>query len=219
VDLRELERRLTVAFAGPLPGEAAQMLLSPRPRRGWRPGELPEGLRRGAVLLLLYPGSEGPSVVLTLRHADLPQHAGQVSLPGGAAEPGETLERAALREAHEEVGVDPSKVRLLGRLSPLHIPVSGFALHPFVGLVEQRPELHPDPNEVERILEVPVATLLDPSYRGEETRRFREHDYQVPFLRLDGEKVWGATAMILAEFLWLLGFRGTQAKGNDGTGS
>jgi len=207
MEFAELEERLRENLARPLPGADAQERLSPRPRRGWVPGHVPTGLRQSAGLLLLYPREGSPTVLLTLRRADLPQHAGQVSLPGGAAEPGETLVDTALRESREEVGVDPAAVRVLGPLSPLHIPVSGFALHPFVGLSDRRPGLRPDVREVQRILEIPLDALLDPGHVAVETRTLGGRSYQVPFIHLDGEKVWGATAMILAEFLALLGVR------------
>jgi 8-oxo-dGTP pyrophosphatase MutT (NUDIX family) len=155
-------------------------------------------------LLLLYPVDGRPRVLLTLRDGNLPHHPGQVSLPGGAANPGESLAQAALREAREETGVEPSLVRLIGRLSPLHIPVSGFALHPFVGVCDARPDFRPDAGEVERILEPALAELADPACLAIERRHWQGSDFEVPILRVEGERVWGATAMILAEFLTLL---------------
>jgi len=200
-----LERLLVERLALPLPGVDAQLLLAPRPRYGWEPGLLPQGLRRAGVLLLLYPSAAGPVLVLTVRHAGLPQHAGQVCFPGGAAAEGESLVAAALRETSEEIGVDPARVRIVGSLSPLHVPVSGFALHPFVGLVAERPPLARDAREVERILEVEVSQLADSARRGVEQRTAGGLTYDVPYLLVHGEKVWGATAMVLAEFLSLLG--------------
>jgi len=142
---------------------------------------------------------------LTVRHDDLPQHAGQVSLPGGAREPDEDLTAAALREGEEEVGLDPKSLRVLGHLSPLHIPASGFVLHPVVAHGEDRPTLHPADGEVERILEVSLGELRDPARIRVERRFLQDRHYDVPYFDLHGEKVWGATAMVLAELLWLLG--------------
>src|SRR6185503_14229966 len=112
--------------------------MAPAPRLGWDPLQFPEGARDGAALLLVYPTFAEATVgrphddtlhiALTVRGTGLRNHTGQVSLPGGRVEEGETLEAAALREATEEIGVDPSTVELLGRLTPLHIPVSGFLL-------------------------------------------------------------------------------------------
>ncbi len=205
--VQDLERDLRAKLSGRLPGLAAQLALSPRPRYGWKPGYLPPDCRTAAGLLLVYPAADSPHVVLTVRASELPHHAGQVSLPGGAVERGETIEEAALREAEEEVGIRPAAVRVLGRLSPLHIPVSGFALHAVVGVTDGRPPLRPEPGEVERILEVPVDTFRDASLLGRFTREYRGRPYEVPFFGLGPDRLWGATAMVLSEFLWLLGIR------------
>jgi len=114
-------------------------------------------------------------------------------------EEGETLEAAALREAHEEVGVSPAETRILGRLTPLHLSASGFTVHPVVAVADRRPDLSASDTEVARVLEIPLAELVD--------ARCVRYEDQVPFFALAGEKVWGATAMILAEFLGLLGIR------------
>ena len=203
----DLERRLRGRLAEPLPGGAGQLLLAPRPRRGWRPDRVPDDARLGAGLLLLYRYDDLVRLVLTLRAGELPLHAGQVSLPGGAVEPGESPEQTALREAGEEIGVDPRAVRVVGRLSPLHIPVSRFALYPVVGLTDTRPELRPKAGEVARILEVGLDELQDPATLGLEKRHRDGVDYEVPYFNLHGERVWGATAMILSEFLCLLDYR------------
>jgi 8-oxo-dGTP pyrophosphatase MutT (NUDIX family) len=120
-------------------------------------------------------------------------------------EPGEDLATAALREAHEEVGIEPAGVELIGALTPLPMPHTGFVLHPFVGLAQVRPHLRPREEEVARVLEVPLRELADPSRLREEPRLLGQQVYQVPFFDVAGEKVWGATAMILAELLALLG--------------
>jgi 8-oxo-dGTP pyrophosphatase MutT (NUDIX family) len=120
-------------------------------------------------------------------------------------EAGETLVDAALREAHEEVGIDPSTVTVRGTLTPIHIPVSGFTLYPVVGTAAARPALKAEENEVARVLEVAVGDVLDPA-RQMRTHRMRDGaDYEVPYFDLDGEAVWGATAMVLAEFAAWLG--------------
>ena len=188
-------------LAEPLPGLAAQSRFAPQPlRKGWRPDLVPESARRAAALVVLYPGDRGPTLPLTLRHADLAHHGGQVSLPGGKIDAGETAPAAALREAHEEIGLDPSSVRLLGPLSSFWIVVSGFVLYPFVGIADRRPELQPAAGEVAALLEVPLADLLDPTRRawGLSTRDGLR--VRFPYLALAGHQVWGATAMILSEF-------------------
>ena len=202
---RQLVARLRPALAGELPGPEAQVRLAPRPRHGWNPGLIPEGCRSGAGLFLLYPVEGTAHVLLTEREDGLPHHAGQVSLPGGAVEAGETFAQAALREAEEETGLDPGLVTILGRLSPLHIPVSGFVLHPVVGAAPRRPELRRQAGEVARLLETPLSVLADPSRWSIDVRTFQGEPHQVPWLDLDGARLWGATAMVMAEFLSLLG--------------
>jgi 8-oxo-dGTP pyrophosphatase MutT (NUDIX family) len=213
--IQDAETRLTRALKRRLPGPDAQRLLAPRPRKGWQPGVTPEDCRHGAGLLLLYPERDDTRLLLTKRNIHLPQHAGQVSLPGGSVEENETIEQGALREAQEEVGLDPDAVRLLGQLSPLHIPVSRFVLHPVVAVADRRPDLRADVSEVERLLEESLSRLGDPRNYSIESREFRGGFYRVPFLPLDGEKVWGATAMVLAEFLVILGFKPDPWDPND----
>jgi 8-oxo-dGTP pyrophosphatase MutT (NUDIX family) len=142
-------------------------------------------------------------MLLTVRDAGLPTHAGQVAFPGGAVEDGETVESAALREAEEEVGVSRGGVRVLGELTPLHVPVSGFVLHPVVGVADTRPDLSPRPGAVRRILEPSIADLRGSI--GSERRSRDGETYHVPYFGIAGEKVWGATAMVLGEFLALVG--------------
>jgi 8-oxo-dGTP pyrophosphatase MutT (NUDIX family) len=203
-----LERELRRALEPPLPGLDAQLRMAPQPRVGWDPERPPPGLRDAAALVLVYPFNEVPHVLLTVRGAGLRKHTGQVSLPGGSVDTDESIEGAALREASEEVGVPPAAVRLLGRLTPLQIPISGYMLHPVVGLVESRPEFRREEWEVARIVEVPITVLRDPAVvkRHTRTREFggQPVDIEIPYFDIDGEQVWGATAMVLSEFLALV---------------
>jgi 8-oxo-dGTP pyrophosphatase MutT (NUDIX family) len=201
----ELKRVLSDRLAATLPGHDGQVRMSPRPRFGWRPGEVPPDARRSGVVLLLYPIADRPHVVLTVRDSKLLHHAGQVSLPGGAVEPNESIEEAALREAQEEVGVDPDLLRIVGALSPLHVPVSGYVLHPRVAVADERPTWRPGTHEVARVLEASLERLRDPAILEVEVRKYSERPVDVPYFRLDGEKIWGATAMVLSEFLCVLG--------------
>jgi 8-oxo-dGTP pyrophosphatase MutT (NUDIX family) len=206
LDFDQLVTHLRSALAQPLPGAAAQAALAPRPRRRWPSGFNPARARHAAGLLLVFPVARAPHVVLTVRGHAL-RHGGQVSLPGGVVEPGESFEQAALREAHEEVALDPAQVRVLGSLTPLDIPVSGFRLHPVVGAAHSRPALHPADGEVARILEVPISDLLDPA-RFVEKKRVRDGQAMaIPALQLDDVELWGATAMVMAEFLAVLGWQ------------
>lgn len=193
------------AKAGQLPGLDAHVSMAPRPRFGWKPGFTPDSARIAAGLILLFPVDGDATLLLTKRSASMPQHSGQVSLPGGAVDPDETIEEAALREAYEEVALDPSVVRIVGRLTPIHIAVSGFVLHPVVGATAVRPVLRVASTEVDRLIEVPLSDLTDPA-RHRSTTRIRDGvEIAMPFFDVGGEQVWGATAMVLAELVALLG--------------
>lgn len=197
----DLESRLRVRLAGPLPGVEAQRRMAPTPRPGWHPDRQAGQARNAAGLVLLFPIEDRVHLLLTVRSSQLPSHAGQVSLPGGAVEAGESIEDAALREAHEEIGVDPGDVRVLGRLTPLHIPVSGFVLHPIVGVADARPSYRLAHSEVEKLVEPSLDALLDPECVKYGPSTWDGVAREVPYFALDGLVVWGATAMVLAEFI------------------
>ena len=203
--------RLEAALSAALPGAAAHAILSPRPRRDWPDDFNPARIRRAAGLLLVFPVGNRPHIVLTVRADTLGRHGGQVSLPGGVVDPGETFEQAALREAHEEIGLSRRGVRILGALTPLDIPVSGFRLHPIVAAADEAPSLIASDAEVARILEIPVDELLDPSRLHTVNRVRGGQALSIPMLRVGNEEIWGATAMVLAEFLTLLGWQRASA--------
>ena len=191
------------AMEAPLPGIAAQLTMAPQPR----PLRPPPGVepRRAGVLLLLYPIETVLHLVLTVRTPDLEHHSGQVSLPGGGWEEGDdSLQETALREAQEEVGIATGELDVLGPLTPLYVPPSNNLVHPFVAYTAQRPVFDPDPTEVADLLKVPLHQLLDPTTRREEDWGQGEATLHVPFYGVGEHKVWGATAIILAEFLALL---------------
>src|SRR5580765_975054 len=212
--------RLEDAFTRELPGAAAQAHLAPIPRRQWPDGFREEQVRHAAGLLLVFPdgtenaktakalrsASEHARILLTVRADTLGRHGGQVSLPGGVVDAGETFEQAALREAREEVGLSTDLVRVLGALTPLDIPVSGFRLHPIVGVSEWRPQLTPAAREVARILEPAVDALMAPDCVVHARRARDGVTLTVPGFHLESVEIWGATAMVLAEFLSLLGW-------------
>jgi len=166
-------------------------------------------LRPAAALLLIYPNAGEWHVPLTVRGSGLRHHTGQVSLPGGRLDhPDESVEQAALREAQEEIGVVPNTVEIIGRLTPVPIAVSGYLLQPVIGVAQERPAFSIAAPEVERLIELAVARLMEPDAVGAE-QRVRQVTPQilqtVPYFDVAGVRVWGATAMVLAEFTALLG--------------
>ena len=201
--------RLTERLAEPLPGFAAHVTMAPfaaPPDASVLSVEGKPEARRAATLVLVYPGAEGEArFVLTVRQAGLRDHSGQISLPGGRLDAGETPEDAARREAWEEVGVPPDAPRVLGRLSPIYIPPSGFAVWPVCASVDRAPSFRPHDAEVAALLDVAVADLLDPATRRTRRMTLRGTAFDVPVFALGGHDVWGATAMMLAEFVALAG--------------
>ena len=162
--------------------------------------------RAAATLLLLYPGPDGElTVPLTVRHADLRAHAGEISLPGGAQDPTDaSLEATALREAWEEVGVDPAAVSIIGALDDVWIPVSNFELRPFVGTTGVRPAFAPHTDEVAEIVELPLLHLLAADAVSEELIKGPGWQLRAAVYRYDGHRIWGATARTLAMFAAVL---------------
>ena len=155
--------------------------------------------RPASTLLAIYPDDTGRLVIpLTVRHADLRSHAGEVSLPGGAVDAADAdREAAALREAWEEIGLEPELVRIIGVLDDIWIPVSNFELRPFVGAVASRPSLVPHDAEVSAIVELPLDALFDDEVLGTEEFSGRGLTVRAGAYRYGGVRVWGATALTL----------------------
>jgi 8-oxo-dGTP pyrophosphatase MutT (NUDIX family) len=198
-----LHNRLGDQLKGPLPGHDAHVTMAPRyAARHDALSVRDKGCREAGVLVLLYPQPDGtPAVTLTVRRDHLPDHPGQISFPGGQREGNETLDATALREAEEEVALDPTTVTLLGPLTPLYIPPSNFCVHPHVGLVQRVPTLTPTDREVDRVLPAPLSHLLDPKTRVVEPWTLHGTEVEVPYYEVEDHTVWGATAMMLAELL------------------
>lgn len=159
-----------------------------------------------AVLLLFYPGNGNSTLaLLTRRSSTVPQHAGQICLPGGRVEGSDaSLEAAALREAAEETGLAPGDVRLLGRLPQVVMANSGFAVTPVVGWSQGRPVLRPEPREVAEVIECPVSALLDPAAYREDSMVTNNIKREFYFIEIEGNYIWGATARMLRSLALLL---------------
>lgn len=165
-----------------------------------------EPARPAAVLLAVMPRTDGLCILLTQRSAHTRYHQRQVSLPGGGVELTDpTPWAAAVREAQEEVGLDPADVETLGPLTPLYVAASNYLAQPYVGWVAQPPSSwQPSPAEVAQVIELPLGVLLDPAAYAEETWPLPQGDTRVPYYRYATHRIWGATAMILSEFAVLL---------------
>ena len=157
--------------------------------------------RYSAVMVLLTDVGDGPEVLLTRRSWEMRTHRGEVSFPGGRMDPGETALDTALREAHEEVGLDPELVTVRGELDHLNTAVTRSYIVPKVGTVPERIDLRAQTSEVERVLWVPLAEFTrDGAYRSEHWGE-PPLDRMLHFFELEDETVWGATARIIADLL------------------
>ncbi len=165
-----IERPASIAAAGLGGSNALSTRIEFRPAFGARPRQR---ARPAAVLALLYPRNDQWHIPLILRPGHMVDHAGQVSLPGGAIEPGENARQAALREYSEELGVLPDRVRMLGPLSPLYLFASNYQIAPWVAALDTCPSFSPNAGEVDRVLEVPLAHFFDPANRGTIERKQR----------------------------------------------
>ena len=183
----------------PLPGAAAQLEMSPSKLR------LPETYTpaaSGSVMILLY-ARKGEVYTLFIKRAEYDGvHSGQISFPGGMYETGDDSRRStALRETEEETGVSQNDMSVIGELTSLHIPVSNVDVLPFVAVFDGQPLFTPDKNEVEFVIEARVDDLINPDNKKKKMIHIGDFEIEAPYFNVNGHHVWGATAMILSEFL------------------
>ncbi len=195
-DLLKLELRKS------LPGEASHNKMIPVTRSPLN-ADMP--FQNSSVLILLYPHNNEPNTVFMKRTADDTPHSGQISFPGGRFEPGDSsLKDTALREAEEELGISASEIEILGHLTPLQIQVSNMEVKPFIGVLYKKPHFRPNPGEVEYLIEVKVMDLLNPGIIENKVEYIRGNRIEMPYYNVRNTHIWGATAMILSEFLDIL---------------
>ncbi|RAI84982.1 NUDIX domain-containing protein [Algoriphagus yeomjeoni] len=207
MDFRSVLDLLVNGMKHPLPGKKAQLSMSPNPvdLRRFDP-KLPDNHRKGSVLILLYPNEDKAFFPLIKRPVYQGVHSGQIAFPGGKMEDEDADEvETALREAWEEVNIRPEQVKLIGRMSELFIPTSNFLVSPIIGYAEEVPDFVPEKKEVDRIIQTAVSVLYEPEIRKQKILEFSNNfQLDTPYFEVDQEMVWGATAMILNEFLQIL---------------
>jgi len=179
-----------------LPGSLTNALLTPEEAQSIRA----PGGTDAAVLLAMFGHPDRPGLVFTERREDLRRHAGEISFPGGRQDsPEEELVATALRESHEEIGLEPAQVEVVGALSPVGTFVTGYKVHPFVGLIPEDLRFEPNPDEVAAVL----LFRLDELRTGFAMRRLvrRGVPIRTPTYEVGGHMIWGATARILGDLL------------------
>ncbi len=177
--------------------------------------------RRAAVLVPVLLEPQGARLVYTVRKDHLPDHAGQISFPGGSLDPADgSLLETALREAEEEIDLSPDLVEVIGELEEMYIPPSNFCVSPFVGLLPPEAELVLHPDEVEEIFTVSLDDLMSPETFRKAVWRRDGRDYEVPFFAVEDantrREIWGATAAMTAALLVRLGWKPEGATGTEG---
>src|SRR5688572_26141802 len=198
------------ALMKPLPGSEAHMKMSPVGR-----GNTEEYIQTlltpakiSAVMVLLVETPDMLQLILIKRPSYQGVHSGQVGFPGGKFEESdENYLHTALRETHEEIGLDPDQIEILGNLSRIYIPPSNFIVYPHIGYCKEMPVLKPNVQEVERIVQTDLMVLLDEHiiHQGSFSSGLNsEWKVKAPYFSIEGEKVWGATAAILSELKEIL---------------
>ncbi len=190
--------RIKERLRAKLPGEKARQVMAPLRIPEHKP--LP-GTKKAGVLILVFPRKGELSTILIKRTEYPGPHSGQISFPGGKTERGDGSQiDTALREAYEETGIAPEKITVLGVLTPLYISVSNLEVLPVVGFSEKQPEFMIDPREVEYLVYLPLKELSQPDLIIEKKLSVNGFSIKAPGYALNNEFIWGATAMILAEF-------------------
>jgi 8-oxo-dGTP pyrophosphatase MutT (NUDIX family) len=202
----ELARALEKQLQHPLPGYLAQSKM--RPYLPSMPGlDLPVSpfAKESAVLALLYPLENNPSILLIERTIYTGAHSGQISLPGGKVEKNESYQEAAIRETMEEVGIENSNFEIVGELSKIYVAASNFNIQPIVAISENPIKIYPDSREVAQVLEIPLEVFFNLKMRKEKLiKSAMGMELMAPYFDVNNKTLWGATAMILSELMEII---------------
>ena len=204
ITINKIAEQLKARLKKPLPGNKAHLITRIKTKSEVTFPNTRETAIPAAVLILLFPFKDEIQFFLTKRTEDVEHHKGQISLPGGIRENNETLEKTAVRETKEEVGIDPNTIMNLGSLTPFFIPVTGYIVHPFIGWCKEKPSTQVHDVEVNQLFSVSISELLDENILQNEEWNIRGYDAIVPYYNFGKCKVWGATAAILSEFKLIL---------------
>ncbi len=200
----EIKEKLLNAFRNDLPGSASQLKMIPESRLNMSFDFNPEKIKKSAVLLLLFPENGSYKLLFIKRANDGGRHSGQIAFPGGKFELKDNdLINTALRETEEEIGIDKKGVKILKSLTPLLIPVSNFSVKPFVGMIDEKPEIKMNLHEVQEVYKLDLKKIVS-AKRIEKTFNAGNQKIKAPFYIFDEFEIWGASAMILSEFVDLL---------------
>jgi|AntRauTorcE11898_2_1112593.scaffolds.fasta_scaffold05925_3 8-oxo-dGTP pyrophosphatase MutT (NUDIX family) len=195
---------LTKRLQEPLPGRKAQMKMMPEPvdsNVGVPEKSIDSSGHPSGVLVPIYPdGNNNLNVILTLR-TDSIRHAGQISFPGGRSEESESIIETALRETHEEIGIETDEINVMGSLTPFYLYRTNNRITPIVGFLKHKPIMQRNPNEVKEIITVKLDTLISDKQIEKERWDLSENSFYVPYWSFHRVPLWGATAMMMSEFL------------------
>lgn len=198
--LKELAGLISNEIKKGLPGRDMQYRMAPAGRLMTDP--VVKDKQDAGVLILLYPSGKAVNLVL-IKRTDYPGvHSGQISFPGGKSEPQDKdICLTAIREAEEELGIGLQQIGLIGMLTELHIPVSNITVFPVIGYLEKKPVFNPDTSEVDHVIEVELDELLYPGNVRYTCQEIMSVKTKIPYYNIYGHRIWGATAMIISEFI------------------
>ncbi len=197
---------LKMQFSQQLPGKPAQQLLKPYLKISKAlDAPVPYNAKKSAVMALLFPVDDEPYLLLIERNEYKGAHSGQLAFPGGKIEKGDTSYLAtALRETYEEIGILSEQIEVLGGLTELYVLASNFLVYPYVGILAKKPDFNIDEREVKQILEIPVAYFLSASIKEKQIKSAIGIKLNAPYYDINGKTLWGATAMMISELMWMV---------------